>query len=470
MTALIRTFGLFVPVSLVLTLWLWRQPSPRQRTAALLASLWNLAPLLVLHLLAAHFGWWRFEAEGGLFLGFPVDLYLGWVLLWGAIPALAFPQLHLAWVIAIMLILDLILMPAAWPVIQLGPGWLLGEAIGLGVCLLPAQQLARWTSDDRALPHRATLQVISFSSLLVWVLPTLILTLTGGSWEPLLARPFWLNSLIGQGLAIPAILGLSAVQEFAQRGRGTPVPYDPPKYLVSSGPYAYLANPMQVSMVLLLIGLGLWLENLGVIGAGLMAFIYSLGLAAWDEGRALQARYGGAWAAYRQAVRPWWPRWRPWHPTLRQPHLPISLADAAPASGRADVPMPLQIPGDVLAPPTVEPLPSPAVLYVSAECGPCSELGRWIQARQPIGLHLHPAEAHPTHTLVCLTYDPEDGSPAEAGVAALARALEHLHLGWAFLGWTLRLPLVRQMVQIIVDGVGGEPRAVRRYGRDDSPC
>jgi protein-S-isoprenylcysteine O-methyltransferase Ste14 len=432
MVTLIRFLGLFLPLAMVFPLWVWRQPDRRQQGALLLAGVWNIAPLLLLHLLAKHLGWWTFAAEGGLFLGVPIDLYLGWLLLWSVIPALAFPHLPLALVVAVMLSLDLMLMPAASPVIQLGPDWLWGEAVGLGGCLIPGQLLARWTDEDRCLAGRASLQVISFSTLVLWVLPTVILTLTGGSWLPFLTRPRWINALGLQVLAIPAILGLSAVQEFVQHGRGTPIPYDPPKRLVTSGVYVYIANPMQFSMLLLLIGWGILLESLWVSGAGLMALVYSAGLATWDEDKDLHRRYGDEWAAYRQAVQPWWLRVRPWHRSLPPTNLPLA----------------------------------PARLYVAAGCDPCSKLGRWLQVREPVGLVLTAAEDHPTRILTRLTYDPGDGSLEEVGVVALARGLEHLHLGWAFIGWVLRLPLMRQFAQLMIDAVGGEPREMKPRSRN----
>ena len=46
----------------------------------------------------------------------------------------------------------------------------------------------------------------------------------------------------------------------------------------------------------------------------------------------------------------------------------------------------------------------------------------------------------------------------EEGLAAL----EHIHLGWAFLGWTLRLPLVCPLAQWLVDASGGGPHHVTR--------
>jgi hypothetical protein len=140
---LIRAASLYISVIATSAVWLWRRPTARSIAGAVMASLWNLPIVLALHLAAAHFGWWRFDARGGLLLGMPVELYLSWACMWGAVPALAFPSLSLGGVIVIALAADLVLMPAAAPLLQLGPAWLVGEAIGLLAGLLPAQLLAR---------------------------------------------------------------------------------------------------------------------------------------------------------------------------------------------------------------------------------------------------------------------------------------------------------------------------------------
>lgn len=51
-------------------------------------------------------------------------------------------------------------------------------------------------------------------------------------------------------------------------------------------------------------------------------------------------------------------------------------------------------------------------------------------------------------------------------MAALARALEHIHLEWAIIGWTIRLPLVLVLIQLQVASVGGEPRPIGENQRD----
>ena len=414
----VRAVALYLPLAVTVALWLWRKPDRLGRAAALLAGAWNLTVLLFVNVLALRLGWWSFDADGGLLLGFPVDLYLGWGLLWGPAAALAFPTLPLSIVVAIGAALDVLLMPALRPVVSLGHSWLLGELVVLLLALVPAQLLARWTTRGRRLHARLALQVILFAGLVLAVLPAVALQLTGRSVSTLLARPEWLNSLALQLVLIAAIPGLSAVQEFGKRGFGTPLPYDPTRRLVTSGVYAYVANPMQVSMVLVVLALAFALENLWIAGGGVIAFAYGAGLAAWHENAESKARFGEPWTLYRSHVRAWWPRWRPW-------------------------------------------VQQPARLYVAEGCGPCSEVGGWLRRRRPIGLALVAAEDHVSRDLERLTYVAANGTEAE-GVAAFARALEHLNLAWAFAGWTARLPLVRPVLQAVFDAVGAGPRTILR--------
>ena len=57
-----------------------------------------------------------------------------------------------------------------------------------------------------------------------------------------------------------------------------------------------------------------------------------------------------------------------------------------------------------------------------------------------------------------ITY--EAGDYRASGVEAIARGLEHIHLGWAFVGFTLRLPVVGGLAQLLVDASGGEARVI----------
>jgi hypothetical protein len=70
-----------------------------------------------------------------------------------------------------------------------------------------------------------------------------------------------------------------------------------------------------------------------------------------------------------------------------------------------------------------------------------------------------PAEEFEGRRLSRLTYIGSDAVEA-IGVAALARALEHIHFGWVLAGCFLRLPLIRPLAQLLTDAVGGGPRAI----------
>jgi protein-S-isoprenylcysteine O-methyltransferase Ste14 len=414
----VRGASVYVAVVLTTAACVWRRPGRRAIVAAGLAFAWTVPAILALDLVAARAGWWDFDARGGLLLGMPVDLFLAWAWLWSIIPALAFPALRLTAIVLIALAFDLVAMPAASPVLRLGPYWMVGDAIGVLVALVPGQLLARWTARDEHLEARAALQVVAFSGLVAFVLPAVAIEGSGSAWSNPLDRPLWQNSLLAQLLAVPAVLGLSAVQEFVERGRGTPIPFDPPRRHVTTGIYAYVGNPMQLSAVVLLMLLGLVLRNPWVSAAGVMAHLYSLGLAGWDEDEDLRSRFGSHWIAYRQSVRRWFPRLRPWY--------------------RSDLP--------------------PARLFVSETCDMCSPVGQWFVRRGATNLTVVPAEQHPSRSLTRITYQPSDGTRAARGVEAIARALEHVHLGWALVGCFLRLPGIAQLAQLLADASGAQPR------------
>jgi hypothetical protein len=248
----------------------------------------------------------------------------------------------------------------------------------------------------------------------------LILDLTDSLhlFELLMTRDREFTQLTLQGIALLGVPGLSALIEFVTRGGGTPYPYDPPERLVTTGVYAYIANPMQLSMSLLLAAWGAWLLSPWVAAAGAMAVVYSLGLANSDETQDLSQRFGPAWREYRHHVRAWFPRTRPYR-----------------AADNPDAVLLLDLTG----------------------CATCRSFGEWFQARNLVGLAIQDAAHH--HSLIWqVTY--LDGEYQVSGFRALARGLEHIHLGWAALGWTLRLPGIAHLGELLVRGLGPIPHAV----------
>lgn len=411
----IRAAAFYVPLLLTVATAGVTRPDRRRAGAALLAGLWNMAALVAVNMVALRAGWWRFGSADGALLGVPVDLLLGWALLWGALPALLPPRLPAFAVVAGLVWADLLLMPLGAPVLVLAHGWLAGEAVAVAAALVPGLVLARLTASDRRLIVRVSLQFLLFGGLIGGVAVPALLQATGRSTARLdLGRP--LEQLALQLVFLLALPALAAVRELARRGQGTPFPYDPPPRLVTTGPYAYVANPMQLSMTLVLIAFGALLGSWGVAALGVVGAAFAAGIAGWHESVELDERHGEAWRAYRRHVHAWWPRRRPW------------AGDAGSAA-----------------------------LYVAPGCDPCQGVGRWFAEHRPVALDIRPATAAP-RPLTRLGYVGPDGCEA-AGVVAFAHALEHLHLGWAVLAWLLLLPGVGRFVQLVVDAVGGGPLA-----------
>ncbi len=409
---MVRAASLYLPITITAALALCERPCRRRVAGAVLATAWNLAALLALNLIAMRHRWWTFDAATATVAGVPADLWVGWALLWGAVPLLAGTRRPLP--VAVLLIAaDLVLMPLAEPVVVLGDVWLAGEALAVATCLVPGLLLGRWTEHNEHLGARCALQLVGFAGLLYFVLPTLIFTITGEDWSALLDRPSWHFVLAGVVLAPVGGMAVQSVREFAGHG-GTPVPLDPPNALVTSGPYAYVANPMQLSGTILLAAWGALLVSPGVVAAALMGAAFSAGIAAWHEDDELSRRFGDDWTRYRRDVHLWLPRWRPI-------------------------------------------VTRPATVYVAATCEPCRQIGDFLERRGAIGLDITPAEECPVR-LRRVTY--VRGAERSTGVAAIGRSLEHANLGWATVSWIGRLPGVEQVLQLITDAVGGGPRTI----------
>jgi protein-S-isoprenylcysteine O-methyltransferase Ste14 len=412
---IIRAISLYAPLVFALILWSLRKQSRAEATGALLATAWNLPLLLAANLVAMHFGWWHFGAKGGLLVGMPVDLWIGWSAFWGTAAALLFRNTPL-WIVAIILgIADVILMPLCVPVVVLGKKWLIGECIALSTGMVPGLLLARWTRDCCNVKRRAFLQAVCFSGLLL--LSTAAVADASGGLERLTHITSLQLHLLAIAFFFAALPGLSAVQEFAVVGQGTPLPFDPPRQLVRSGIYRYIANPMQGSTALLLIVMAIGLKLPWLLLAAFVSLMYSAGLATWDEDHDLRQRYGQSFVDYRQQVRNWLPCWRPF-------------------------------------------IGQPARIYLAEDCFKCSQMAIFLKGLKPVGLEIVAAEDHPRRNLERLTYESE--TVEDDGLAALGRALEHVNFFCALLGMALRLPGVNAVLQAILDVSGGGPMPVAR--------
>ena len=88
-------------------------------------------------------------------------------------------------------------------------------------------------------------------------------------------------------------------------GGGTPHPKDPPRRLVTQGPYRFSRNPLYLARLLILFGLSVVLQSLGVLLVTLLLFLLVVVVILPREERRLETRFGEAYVEYRNRVARW---------------------------------------------------------------------------------------------------------------------------------------------------------------------
>jgi protein-S-isoprenylcysteine O-methyltransferase Ste14 len=92
------------------------------------------------------------------------------------------------------------------------------------------------------------------------------------------------------------------------RAKGTPVPLNPPPQLVTTGPYAYVRNPMLTGVFALLFGIGVLLGSVSLLAifTPLFIFINVWELKAIEEPELLK-RLGQDYVEYRKSTPMFFP-------------------------------------------------------------------------------------------------------------------------------------------------------------------
>ena len=116
-----------------------------------------------------------------------------------------------------------------------------------------------------------------------------------------LAIPLWF---------IGSLVVLSCFWHFTFKGRGTPMPTDPPKELVATGPYHYVRNPIYVGVISIFLGHFLWFGYWALLVYAVLAFIAVHLFIVFYEEPTLKKKFGPAYEDYLSRVPRWIPRWR----------------------------------------------------------------------------------------------------------------------------------------------------------------
>lgn len=155
------------------------------------------------------------------------------------------------------------------------------------------------------------------------VLRTLIFTIVvPGFWT--VAMPYWLLPrgarpdvrgvgaagwlLIAAGIALYLVC---AFWGFALRGKGTPLPIDPPKKLVVGGPYAIVRNPMYWSVAFVMLGEAAVFHSRALAKLAIAFFVGANLFVRLYEEPDLKRKFGAEYEEYCRHVPRWLPRFKP---------------------------------------------------------------------------------------------------------------------------------------------------------------
>jgi protein-S-isoprenylcysteine O-methyltransferase Ste14 len=106
---------------------------------------------------------------------------------------------------------------------------------------------------------------------------------------------------------------LACLDTFSRRGRGTPLPMDAPRELVTRGLFAHVRNPIMLAELLVIWAEACYVASLGLLLYAAAISLLSHVLVVYVEEPELRRRFGAPYEAYCRHV----PRWLP---TLRQRH------------------------------------------------------------------------------------------------------------------------------------------------------
>ncbi len=114
--------------------------------------------------------------------------------------------------------------------------------------------------------------------------------------------------------AVLAAVGVAAwvvcLDVFSRRGRGTPLPMDAPRELVTTGLFRVVRNPIMLAELLVIWAEALYVASLGVVLYALAISIAAHVLLLQVEEPELRERFGESYDAYRREVPRWLPRLR----------------------------------------------------------------------------------------------------------------------------------------------------------------
>ena len=139
----------------------------------------------------------------------------------------------------------------------------------------------------------------------IFGIPSLILRWIGKGWLSSFTLLHTLSLSIG-------LLGMGMVvwvsYSFVSKGRGTPIPLDPPTEFVASGLFRYVRNPMYVGVLLTLLSEMLFFQSAWLLAYSAVLWLILHTFLLLIEEPQLKARFGESYHEYLESTPRWVPR------------------------------------------------------------------------------------------------------------------------------------------------------------------
>ena len=118
-----------------------------------------------------------------------------------------------------------------------------------------------------------------------------------------------IGTLIGVVLLLLGLVYWAWCVVWFSKARGTPVPFNPPRELVTVGPYVWSRNPMLTGVFAFLFGIGFLLHSVSMVFVWTPAFIIFdvLELKLVEEPE-LERRFGESYLEYKRRVPMFFPK------------------------------------------------------------------------------------------------------------------------------------------------------------------
>ncbi len=129
---------------------------------------------------------------------------------------------------------------------------------------------------------------------------------------------------VGWGMGVSLVVGTlfllgglyllaTTIKLFAQIGKGTLAPWNPPQKLVVAGPYRYVRNPMISGVLFILLGEAVIFGSVYLLGWFLLFWTLLHLVILFYEEPGLVKRFGRDYVIYQENVPRWIPRLSPWN-------------------------------------------------------------------------------------------------------------------------------------------------------------